>query len=267
MTKSATYLTFNSIIKTLCVFLMLAINHQVFGDATLMYKASNGDYRFQLKNKLLFIKNIDRDTDLVYDQTANHAIVIQHQKKSYLILNEAELQRLNQQISGLQSTITSNLSADQRAQLNDFLGGALGSDKPKTTTNYAIKGLGGAQVGNFSCQQHQVLENGNPSGTVCTASAQQIKISPTDFNTLMAFQRFAIKANNTLKESIGTTAQVQLPDLSKTPINEFLIFSKIENQSDADFYLQNTDQNPVTTNFNIPNNYKRESVSAATLIR
>ena len=266
MTKSTTYLTFNSIIKTLCVILMLLINHQAFADATLTYKTSNGDYRFQLKNKQLFINNIDRDTDLVYDQAADHAIVIQHQKKNYLLLNETELQRLNQQVSGLKSSITANLSSEQRAQLNDFLGGALGTEQTKTT-NYALKDNGGAQVGNFLCQQYQVLENGKASGAICTSSSQQININPTDYNTLMAFQRFAIKASNILRDSIGSTAQIQLPDLSKTPVNGFLIFSKIENQSDADFYLLNTDQKPVTTNFSIPTNYQRGSVSAATLIR
>lgn len=268
MIKTAINSAFNSIIKTFCVMLMFVTSSQIaLADATLTYQATNGNYNFQLKNQRLLIKNIDTDTDLIYDQTANHAIVIQHQKKNYLVLNEAELKRLNQQISGLKSSITENLSSNQRDQLNQFLGGALGSDTPKATSTYSIKNAGGAQVGNFLCQQYQVLENSRASGSICTASAQQLQLNSVDYNTLMAFQRFAIKASNILGDSISSMTQTTLPDLSKTPINEFLIFSKIEKQSEGDFFLKNINQNTINNNIAIPNNYKQATVSAASLIR
>ncbi len=268
MTRFSAYLLLNSIIKAFGMCLLLFSSHQSLANITLTYQSEQGSQTFQLKNNQVFTKNIDQGIDLLFDQNRNHMIVIQHDKQSYSIVNEAELERLNQQLNGLQSALTSNLSSEQRDQLNQFLGGALGSGETKKISNYSLQDAGAAQVGAFFCQQNFILENGKNIGALCTASNPQLKISQADYTTLMAFQKFSVNAANTMKDTLGSMLDIKLPDLSKTPINQLIIFSKINNEKDANFYLSNIDSKPINENFTIPNNYRQESlVSASSLIR
>ena len=263
---------FNSIIKMIIkvfiVILILTISQASLADATLSYKTSDGTLDLLLKNKQILVKNIDRDTDLLFNQTANNVIVIQHAQKSYSLLDEAELNNINNQISGLQSAITGNLSAEQHDQLNQILGGALGSQKQKQASVYSLKQAGGAQVGNFVCQQSQVLKDNQGAGSVCAASAKQLNLNQNDFSTLMALQAFALKAGDILGESVSSFTKVEIPNFNQVNLFEFLIYSKLEEQPEGHFHLQKIDTSVVNANFSVPSNYKPQKlVSASNLIQ
>jgi len=253
-----TYLTKNLICLSIVLSLLAAVNANA--DATLSYQSLNGKFNFQVKNQLVYVKNIDQGTDIVFEESANHVIIINHNKGTYSVLNEAEMQNIDRQIGGLKDTLTSGLSSDQREQLNEFLGGALGPEPNQAAKQYSINAIGGAKVGNFECQQSEVFENNQSLGYICVANAQQLSLNSADYLTLIAFQKFAVKANNLLRKSIGSALQVELPNLENTNINELLIFSQLQEPDQADFYLEQVNTKAIAEVFSIPNNYKQESV-------
>ncbi len=255
-----TLLSYVKICKILClVFASQTVN----ADATLNYKTTTAIVNLQIKNQQIYVKNIDNATDLFFDQSSNQITVIQHNKKSISILNEAELTRINQKLSGLQASISANLSPEQHDQLNNFLGGLLGSHKKQAAPAYSIKKTGAAQVGNFICQQAQLLKDQQGIGHLCTVTPDQLKLTQNDFNTLLSLQAFIVKAGDIMNDSLNSLSKTEVPNLSHIQLNEFLIFSKIKDQPESHFYLQNIATAPITTQFSIPNGYQQQSILAA----
>ena len=251
---------FVKLCKVFCLFL---VSHTVSADAILSYKTNTGIVNLQIKNEQIYAQNIDNGTDLLFDKNSNQLTVIQHNKKSISILNEAELIRINQKLSGLQASISANLNPEQHDQLNNFLGGLLGSHQEQAAPAYGLKRTGSAQVGDFICQQAQLLKNQQGIGHLCTVTLAQLNLNSSDFNTLLSLQNFAIKAGDIMSDSLNSLSNNEVPNLSHIQLNEFLIFSKIKKQPDSHFYLQSISTTPIATQFNIPNNYQQKSLLAA----
>lgn len=256
------------ITKLSSLVLLFAFSTLGYADGTLTYKANNGVVELQIKNRQIYIKNTNDTNDLLFDQNKNHIIVIQHAKKNFFILDEAELKNINQQISGFKSALTANLSAEQQSQLNNFLGGALGAPKTDNVTNYSLKNSGSSRIGNFNCQQFQILKNNQGIGHVCTASAQQLQLNQTDFETLKSFQSFALKAGEILHDSLSSFTKGDIPTFKESNFSKLVVFSKIQNQADSHFYIQKSSSAAVTNTFSVPRNYQLQKlVSASNLLR
>lgn len=247
---------------------LMLISQSAIADTTLYYKANAGIVNLQIKNQQAYIKNIDQSTDLLFDQKSNQVTVIKHKDHSYSVLNEAELARINTQLSGLQSAISANLNPEQHAQLNDFLGGILGSKKNQAPPKYSLKQTGPAQVGNFVCQQSQMLKDQKSIGHMCIASMSQLQVNQTDFNTLIALQAFALKAGDIMSDSLNSFLKDDVPNFNHLQFKELLIFSKIKDQPDSHFYLQKIDASPINNSFAIPSSYQQQSIlSTSSLLR
>lgn len=252
-----TLLSFVNICKILC---LIFASQTANADATLSYKTNTGIVNLQIKNQQIYVKNIDNATDLLFDQPSNQVTVIQHQKNSFSILNEAELIRINKQLSGLQSAISDNLSPEQHDQLNNILGGLLGSHKEQTAPAYSIKPTSAALVGSFNCQQAQILKDNQGIGHLCTTTASSLQLGPNDFNTLLSLQSFALKAGDIMSDSLNSLSKLEVPNLNHIQFNEFVIFSKINDQPDSHFYLQELDKTTVNAQFSVPAGYQQNSI-------
>ena len=257
--------SFVKICKILClVFASQAAN----ADATLSYNTNIGIVNLQIKNQQIYVKNIDDATDLFFDQRSNQVTIIQHKKNSFSVLNEAELIRINKKLSGLQSAISDNLSPEQHDQLNNFLGGLLGSHKEQAAPVYSVKQTSAALVGSFNCQQAQILKDNQGIGHICTATANSLQLSPGDFNTLLSLQSFALKAGDIMSDSLNSLSKNEVPNLNHIQFNDFLIFSKIKDQPDSHFYLQQLENTTINAQFSVPSGYQQNSIlSSSNLLR
>jgi hypothetical protein len=248
----------------ICTFCYLQTS---YSDSIVTYSTKDGPQVISIKNNQALIKNKDQN-ELLFDAKDNTITLIQHDKKTYSIVNEDTLKRLAQQINGIQSAIASqlsNLPPEQRAQLEAFLGGGL-SNQAKQNTTYSIQDQGKSSYNSIECQKKSILENGAITGSICLSNEKQIGINSLDYATLTSLQEFMINASDIMQDSIGKLTKVKLPNFKSINIDEIIIAGVINDNPNDKISLSSATSQTITGNFVIPQGYaKKDIISLASL--
>lgn len=142
-----------------------------------------------------------KDSDLLYNKARSAITVINHQNRSFMLLDEQTIkkfmsgtmqmmnsvqEKLNQQMKGM--------SPEQRAQIEKMMGGLL--QPPKKTQNIPVKYIKTnktQKVNGISCQVTNLVKAGKPVTEICLAKTNSIKIPANDLQTLLSMKDTAIK--------------------------------------------------------------------------
>ena len=176
--------------------LLLALPGWVLADTTLTYSNENlpgGQTIIQVKDGNVLMG--DQRANMLFKEGNNELVVIDHESKSYMVMDEETARKLEQQMGAVQEQMNAmmqqmqqqmkNMSAEERAQLEKMLGSRMpmgAAQKPVETT---VQHQGEDTVAGVTCTKMMVLVNDKPSGDVCVATAGVLGIDTNDYNSIV----------------------------------------------------------------------------------
>ena len=165
-----------------------------------------------------------QNTDAVYDQKSDHVIMIEHDRRSYMILDEATVDDFAGQAEGIASMIQAqleNVSPEQRAQMEQMMENmGLGSIAQQPAAPPELEYLKTAEsrtVNGYPCMVYRVLEDGRPNTEMCIASRDALPLQDDDYATLRAMHRFYQRLASKTAALIGDLGP-SFPDLAAEQI-------------------------------------------------
>ena len=206
------------------ILLAAVFSVPVFADTTLIMQTFNGQAtnEIYIKNdRLRFVmsnpQGLKKTT--LYSRKDNKLLVLDDDKKSYLVLNEKIIKQqqamMKQKIKMMVAQIKSGLEKlpeAQRKKMQQFLD----QIDPKTGLMkipvLTLKATGKyAKVNQYVCERVKVFVDGELSKEMCMADGEALQMPKEDFSTLKAFFSF-------MKQNSGQQAQLDIPELKGVPI-------------------------------------------------
>ena len=179
------------------LILPLVLPAWALADTTLTYSNENlpgGETLIQVKAGDVLMG--DERAKMLYKGNANELVVIDHETKTYMVMDEETARKLEQQIGQVQEQMNAmmqqmqqqmqNMSEAERAQLQQMLGNNMpmgAASKPVETT---VQQQGTDTVAGVTCTKLMVLVNDKPSGDVCVATAGVLGIDTNDYNSMVS---------------------------------------------------------------------------------
>ncbi|MEW6039858.1 MAG: hypothetical protein AB1648_16685 [Pseudomonadota bacterium] len=176
-----------------------------FADSTLQYQIS-GEKTPQslfIKDGQVLIKSAGGDAklDILFNQARNAAFLIDHRKQAYMPVTEQRVAELASQAQDVQPLLRGlgeqlkKVSPEQKAKWSDILGGVdLDRVTAKSEDNRPItlSQAGAAKTqGGYACSKVELRQGGDKKGDICLASAETLKLSAGDYETLRAMLMFS----------------------------------------------------------------------------
>lgn len=137
----------------------------------------------------------DRGSKMLFKNGKQEVVVIDHQSKTYMVIDEAMAQQLERQIGVAQQQMSTvmqqmqkqmeNLSEEQRAQMQQLMGNRMPADMAKAPIRTTVKQQGEDTVAGVTCMELVVVVNGKPSGEVCVARAGALGLETKDYDSMV----------------------------------------------------------------------------------
>lgn len=136
-----------------------------------------------------------RDSNMLFQDGKQEMVIIDHQSRTYMVMDEEAAKQLEQQMGAAQQQMDAmmqqmeqqmqNMSEEERAQMRQMMGNMQSgaAKKPMKTT---VQNQGQDTVAGVTCTKLMVLVNGKPSGDVCVAHAGVLGLETKDYNTLVS---------------------------------------------------------------------------------
>ncbi|MEY2700918.1 MAG: hypothetical protein RIQ52_1673 [Pseudomonadota bacterium] len=146
-------------------------------------------------------------SDLLYLPPQQSAMLINHRKKQYMIINQKRLEQLASQaeiaqpiLKGLSSQIK-QLDPKQQEKWNNMLGGIDFSDTDSYLSgHYELKRKGQAAMAlGGQCDEYDVVEGGGKTAAqICLASQQALRLEPIDYKALRDLLDFTAELHSSM---------------------------------------------------------------------
>lgn len=138
----------------------------------------------------------DRASKMLFKQNRKEIFVIDHESRTYMVMDDAAAERLEQQMGDVQQQMNAmmqqmqeqmkNMSEEQRAQLQQMMGSHMQPGAAKKQVETTVQRQGEDTIAGVTCTKLLVLVNGKPSGDVCVASAGVLGIETNDYKAMVS---------------------------------------------------------------------------------
>ncbi|MEM9057244.1 MAG: DUF4412 domain-containing protein [Pseudomonadota bacterium] len=160
---------------------------------------------------MLIEDSSDRSASMLFRADSNALVVISHDNKSYMTVDDKAMDEMKTQIDAAMQQMQEqlkNMPDEQRRMIMERMPNMLPQQETAKST-YSVKKSGEKDtVASVSCEIMTVLKDGVPEGQGCIATAKDMGISKQDFNTMVSmFERLRGMAGR-----FGKTDEA--PDLS-----------------------------------------------------
>lgn len=155
-----------------------------------------------IKNGQVMVKAAggNKDIDLLYSRAQENMLIVDHHKRRVMIVDKAEIERLNQQAQGLQplmegfSEQIAKLSPEERQKWQGLLGNSVSLDKiaraSESVAPTRMVPIGTRQVAGIRCQEMEVMQGQTSLARVCLAQAAAMNLPGNDQATIHALFDF-----------------------------------------------------------------------------
>ena len=186
--------------------LMLA-SPTTIADCAIKFDVSKGGQAMQsqvikVKGDKVLIDDVGGDarTDVLFNSKEMVMSIINHQQRSYLIMDRDRVTELATQANNMMSAVEKQMAAqlagmppEQREQMRAMMskmgmGGMTETSKKPAPRSFVKAGT--KKVYGAPCQQYRVNQGSNKVGEVCVATPADLKISRADYQNLLALQQF-----------------------------------------------------------------------------
>jgi len=180
----------------LLLILPLVLPAWVQADTTLTYSNETlpgGQTIIQVKDGDVLMG--DKRANMLFKDGNKELVVIDHDSKSYMVMDEETAKKLEQQMGAVHEQMKAmmqqmeqqmqNMSEEQRAQLQQMLGDKMPMGAAKNPVRTTVQQQGEDTVAGVTCTKMMVLVNDKPSGDVCVATAGVLGIDTNDYKSMV----------------------------------------------------------------------------------
>ncbi len=178
------------------LILPLLLPALVQADATLQYASeARPDNKTIIQVKGGDVLMGDRNSKMLVKNGKPEIVIIDHQSKTYMVMDEETAKRLEQRMGAAQQQMSAamqqmqkqmeNMSEEQRAQVQQMMGSFMQPDAAKKPVKTTVKRQGEDTVAGVTCMKLMVLVNGKPSGDVCVARAGVLGLKTEDYDAMV----------------------------------------------------------------------------------
>lgn len=160
----------------------LKYENEAMPERQMLIQAKDGDVLMGDENSKILVKK-DRP----------EIIIVDHRTRSYMVMDEATVARMEQQMSSAQQQMNAmmqeqmkNMTEEQKAQLRQLMGSHMAPGAPKKPPKTSVKQLGQDTVAGVTCTKLMVLVNEKPSGDVCVATAGVLSVDTKDYEAMVS---------------------------------------------------------------------------------
>ena len=151
----------------------------LFADTVVRYTISDG-HSSQVDKRVAYVANgmvrvINTagraEPEAIFDSNSGNLTLIDHEQKSFIKVNEAELTAMAGQIKNILNSVMSELPFNNPLSPSE--------------SNRSVKHSGiQRRVAGISCELYEIHINGAKESEVCIAKSNRLDISPNDYLTL-----------------------------------------------------------------------------------
>lgn len=246
----------------------------VHADSSLQYRLNGHDVLQQIVVKqgrvLIPGLNADPRRDFLFDRVRAQAAVIDHQARTFITVDDREVERLRRQSEPLQPLLAGlgaqlkNLTPEQRAKWQSMLGGLDLERVAKATTvtgpTHLSRGTKRQKVGSFECDTTTVLSGKRKLAEVCVTRADTLGVPEDDYATIRSLLDFA---QNLAAKTQGISGLmgwsipvIQIQDIPGVPV-EIRGFDKLKNGT-LSLASIDTAKSEIAPSMDIPPGYRHE---------
>ncbi len=169
------------------------------------------------------------NVDALYQREHDRVFIIEHDKKSYMIINEARVEEFTSQARGMMALVQAQMEGmtdEQRAEMeksmeNMGMGGLLNSNEAAPVPKYKQTSEQ-RDVNGYSCEVVEVYKNQKLDSEMCVAGRANLSMDDNDYDTLKAMhnfaQRMATKAAMFMNSFGGTLPELATGDIDGLPV-------------------------------------------------
>ena len=179
------------------IVLSLALPALCLADATLKYQGNKDPSSvtsIQVKDGDVLMG--DQQSKMLYKAGRNEIIIIDHPRRTYMVLDEEAAKRMEQQMSGMQQQMNvmmqqmqqqmAQMSDEEREQMKKLLGSGMMSGAKQPPVKTTIQRHGKSEVAGIDCEKVTLLSNGKPSSKICVAPPNAVHVDSRDYEALLA---------------------------------------------------------------------------------
>lgn len=132
----------------------------------------------------------------VFDGPADVLRMINLSRKSYVEMSRADMQRMQQQVSGMLAKMEAqlkNLPPERRKMFEDMMkgrGGLPGTPTPAAPPRITFKAAGTDKVGQWSCTKYDGYSGAEKVTELCTVQPSAIGLNDADFEAVKQLAEF-----------------------------------------------------------------------------
>ncbi len=246
----------------------------VCADSSLQYRLNGHDALQQIVVRegrvLIPGLNADPQKDFLFDRGRAQAAVIDHQTRTFITVDDREVERLRRQSEPLQPLLAGlgaqwkNLTPEQRAKWQSMLGGLDLERFAKSTSavgpTHLAHGKKHQKVGGFECDTTTVLSGKKKLAEVCVSRADALGVPEDDYATIRSLldfaQNLAAKTQG-LSGLMGWSIPVfQILDIPGVPV-EIRGFDQHKNET-LSLASIDTAKPEIAPSMDIPQGYRHE---------
>jgi hypothetical protein len=130
----------------------------------------------------------DGSSKMLFRAGRNEIVIIDHPRRSYMVLDEATAKRAKTQMGDMQQQMAqqmAQMTPEQRAQMAKMF---QSGNMPGATTETArteVQRHGQATIGRIDCEKISLLKKGRVSSRMCIASAGAVGMDSKDYDALL----------------------------------------------------------------------------------
>lgn len=171
--------------------------------------------------------------DLLYHRASETVLVVNHQKRTLMTVNEEEVARINLQAKDVQPLLqgfseqVAKLSPEQRQKWQELLGDSVSLDKIAKASeplqpNRLLSTRLTKKVAGIRCQEMRLLQGETPMAELCLAEPTAMKIPARDEATIRAlfslYERLANKSQGLARQLGLGLPTVAMADMAGIPV-------------------------------------------------
>ena len=169
-------------------------------DSTLIYNDNNGteSSRIMLSDGLAkMTHNTEANTALIFDASKNRFTILDHERKSFMVLGEKEIEALGNVEAMIDRMLEEQLAqmpAEQREQMRGMMKSMIEKQLPKQAAMPTYEKIGQAQTYHgFNCEQVIQLIEGKKQSDFCVAEYQSLGVSAEEYQGIQRFMKVVEK--------------------------------------------------------------------------
>jgi len=204
----------------------------VAADTTLSYTAAGSSdpvMTLSASGGRVRIDEIAAGSSVIIDPAAGTLIAINHQQRSYMLMDEAFAERTNQTLTDAQAQMEralANVPAAQRDMVRRMMQAQQGGNVAQATqaaVPHEISNLDtgtSGSYGGYACRVMETRLDGTPKSRACLAQPAAVGVSASDFAMIRSAFEFALEYSRRMTTGVDMVPQMQFPPMDGVMVQQ-----------------------------------------------